>query len=162
MPLSISCDICSMKVLKCVHLANECLLSDIENDDCSDFTPNNLQINEIIDHLNANPISEEFLVTGPKAEMLPIIFARFLQNGNFLGLSYNWNYFSPCIDRESNIRIGTLVGTNYLISCLHVTPKTELVFFEAFIVQSNYLIQIPFYVKLANGNSFHRRRIYQL
>ena len=54
MPLSISCDICSMKVLKCVHLANECLLSDIENDDCSDFTPNNLQINEIIDHLNAN------------------------------------------------------------------------------------------------------------
>ena len=161
LPLNTTCDICNINVLECVQLANECLLREIEDDDCSDFTPNNLLYKDIIDHLDNNPITEEYFVTGPNAEILPIIFARFLRNGKFIGFSYNWNYFSPCIDRESNIRLGTLVGTNYFISCLFVTPKNEPIFFEAFIVQSNYLIRIPFYVKLVNGNSFHRRRIYQ-
>ena len=161
LPLGTSCDICNMKILKCVQLANECLLREIENEDCSDFTPNNLPFSDIINHLDDNPITEEYFVTGPNAEILPIVFARFSQNGDFMGLTYNWNYFSPCIDRESRIRIGTLVGTNYFISCLYITPKNEPDFLEVFIVQSNYLIQIPFHVNLVNGNSFHRRRIYQ-
>ncbi|KAI6658413.1 Meckelin isoform X4 [Oopsacas minuta] len=158
---AINCDNCATKAQRCIEIANECLLGELDSHDCSDFSPVDLQYEDVIDYLDDNPITQDFFVTGPNAEVIPIIFARFLRDGQFIGLSNNWNHFSPCTDRDSSFQIGTLVGTNYFISCRFVNPNSELVFIEAYILQSNSLIQLPFYVRLANGKTLHRRRIYQ-
>ena len=156
---------CTTRAQNCIAEANDCLLtcSETENQccQCQDFNNINLEYDDVINHLENNPVTKDFFVTGSNAEVLPIMFARFLRDGTFLGLSSNWNNFSPCTERESNINIGTLVGTNYFISCPLVYPTTDPVFIEAFIIQSNSLIPIPFYVKFANGNICYRRRIYQ-
>ena len=157
---------CGMRAQNCVAEANDCLLTCSETVQqccqCKDFSNINLDYYDVINHLENNLVTKEFFVTGSNAEVLPILFARFLRDGTFLGLSSDWNNFSPCTERESSIKTGTLVGTNYFISCPLVYPTTaDPIFIEAYIIQSNSLIPIPFYVKFANGNICYRRRIYQ-
>ena len=161
-----SCSVyCGTRAQNCVAEANECLLNCPENElqccQCQDFSKLNLDYDDVLNHLETNPITRDFFVTGSNAEVIPIVFARFLRDGTFLGISSNWNDFSPCTERESIFQIGTLVGTNYFISCPLVDPTADPIFIEAFIVQSDSLIPIPFYVKFANEKICYRRRIYQ-
>ena len=169
-PMPYSCSsYCAAKAQACVYQANACLLSiscanpNEQCCQCQDFNALNLNHDDVASYLVDNPITQVFSVTGENADRLPIYFARFGKDGRFLGLTSDWNLFSPCSDREASFRIGTLVGTNFFISCQQTNPSTnnDTIFIEAYFLQANSLLPIPFYVNFPNGNACYRRRIYQ-